>query len=695
MASILVNDDSQEGAEILRLVLTAAGHQVQVVHNGVQALAVGRAQSFDLLITDVLMPEMDGFELCMRWTADLALQDVPVMVYSASYTDPQDARLLRELGAAACLEKPQQPEALLGQVQQLLDHKATGTSTSVHRPPEVELLRRHNHRLVAKLVEKVEELESTNQALALQVEAARRSQADLRQALSRFQLLADNARDVIYRLRILPEPAFEYISPSCLALSGWTDQELYADFSRALFAVHPEDLPSVQASLVDSEALPEPIVSRRVRRDGSIAWVESRARSVRDEQGQLIAIEGIDRDVTEQVAQREEKDRLSRQLQQAQKMEALGRLAGGIAHDFNNVLMVIGGHGQFALDKCEADSPLREDLEQVLKAQGRAAALTRQLLAFGRRQTARPTRVLPFEVVTHLGKMLKRLLGEDVHLDLVGPVRPLHVHIDPGQLEQALVNLAVNARDAMPGGGNLRVRVGEREITGGSVDRTLQVAPGTYVSLEVEDDGQGMDEETLARAFEPFFTTKPEGRGTGLGLSIVFGFVKAAAGAVEVRSVPDRGTCICLLFPAIDAAPAQAAAPPAPPPVARGTETVLVVDDDEAIRQVVRQILEEQGYQVVLAADAYLAMQAFQTQGDRIDLVLSDIVMPGVSGIELVQLVGELRPGTPALLMSGHTDRDLLRELPDRERPPLLDKPFPADVLLRAVRALLDAAARR
>ncbi|MCK6503027.1 response regulator [Myxococcota bacterium] len=691
MARILVNDDSQEGAEILRLLLGAAGHQVAVVHSGVQALATGRAQRFDLLVTDVLMPEMDGFELCMRWTADPALRAVPVMVYSASYADPQDLRLLLDLGAAAFVEKPQQPEALLSQVHEILVRNQAALPEPAPRPPEVELLRRHNRRLVAKLVEKVEELEAANHALARQVESCRFAEREAQQALTLFRLLADNARDVIYRLRTHPTLAFEYISPSCRELTGWSDQEFYADPDLARAAVHPQDLPAVQAALSTPGAPIEPFVSRRVRRDGSVAWVETRARAIRDDEGLLVAIEGIDRDVTEQVQQRDEQERLARQLQHAQKMEALGRLAGGVAHDFNNVLMVIGGHAQFALDKCRPDSPVRDDLEQVLKAQGRAAALTRQLLAFSRRQTSRPCRVLPFEVVSNLAKMLRRLLGEDVQLELVAPLRPLPVHIDPAQLEQALVNLAVNARDAMPGGGHLHVRVGEREIAAGAAARDAQAEPGTYVTVEVEDDGLGMDEATLSRAFEPFFTTKPEGRGTGLGLSLVFGFARAANGAVDLHSTPERGTRVCLLLPALDATPLPAAPPVAPTEAPRGTETVLVVDDDEAIRLVVQQMLEDQGYRVLLAADAYQAMQVVQTSGDRVDLVLSDIIMPGVSGIELVQLVRELRPGIAVLLMSGHTDRDLLRELGDRERPVLLDKPFPPDLLLRTVRAALDA----
>jgi len=380
--------------------------------------------------------------------------------------------------------------------------------------------------------------------------------------------------------------------------------------------------------------------------------------------------------------------RREEQVRQSQKMEAIGRLAGGVAHDFNNLLTVIRGHGELVLRRLGDEDPMRRNLQEIALAAERASALTHQLLAFSRKQVLQPRTLDLGEVVDRMSALLQRLIGEDVQLARRRPPDLGSVRADPAQMEQVIVNLAVNARDAMPQGGVLEIDLGNAELDDTYTQSHPAVRPGSYVVLSVSDTGHGMNAETQARIFEPFFTTKEAGKGTGLGLATVYGIVKQSDGFIWVYSEPGRGTTFKIYLPRVDEPPEPLSPRPLPAGV-RGTETVLLVEDEDALRSLLRELLESFGYAVLEAGQGADALRVAAGHAGRIDLLLSDIVMPQMTGRELAERLGRVRPGLKVLFMSGYA----AGVAPQHEIPAeaaYIEKPFTADALAGALRALLD-----
>ncbi|MBV9506414.1 MAG: response regulator [Acidobacteriia bacterium] len=388
-----------------------------------------------------------------------------------------------------------------------------------------------------------------------------------------------------------------------------------------------------------------------------------------------------------------ERRRLEEQLRQAQKMEAVGMLAGGVAHDFNNLLTIITGYSQLILNNLRENDPNRHSAEQIMKAGERAGALTKQLLAFSRRQVLQP-KVLDLNMlVKTLSAMLQRLIGEDIELRLVLSPDLGRVYADPGQLEQVIMNLVVNARDAMAAGGMLTIRTANAVIEEGPEGGRLATKPGPHVLLAVSDTGHGMDERTRNRLFEPFFTTKSVGRGTGLGLSTVFGIVKQSGGSLNVESAPGRGTIFEVYLPRIEQPLAVEEEKPkesAP----RGTETILLVEDDEMVRSLVRETLRREGYKVIDAPDPIEACRLAENYKGEIHLLISDIVMPKLNGRDLAVQITQLRPGTKVLFMSGYAETGLVKA-GINERAEFLQKPFTPGALAEKVRKVLEGDSNR
>jgi PAS domain S-box-containing protein len=381
---------------------------------------------------------------------------------------------------------------------------------------------------------------------------------------------------------------------------------------------------------------------------------------------------------------------LEAQLRQAQKMEAVGRLAGGVAHDFNNLLTVMTGRSQILLLKLPPESPLRRDVELIEETAHRASGLTRQLLAFSRKQVVQPRVVDLNEVVRGMEAMLGRLIGEDVVLAAALDPAPTWVHADPTQLEQMIANLVVNARDAMPLGGRLTLETGRVTIDEAFARQHVAVRPGPHVRLVVRDTGIGMDAVTRAHIFEPFFTTKGSGKGTGLGLATVYGIVTQAGGAVAVESEPGRGATFTIHLPAVAAPAAGRAHRDATTGAPRGSETVLVVEDEESVRGLARDVLLRQGYTVLEAANGDEALRISETHAAAIHLLLTDVIMPGMGGRELAGRLTATRPETKVLYTSGYADDAALQQGPSASGPAFLEKPFTATALARKVREVLD-----
>jgi signal transduction histidine kinase/CheY-like chemotaxis protein len=407
-----------------------------------------------------------------------------------------------------------------------------------------------------------------------------------------------------------------------------------------------------------------------------------------DEHGRVTGVIGVATDVTDRVQARREQEQLQAQLAQAQRLESIGKLAGGVAHDFNNLLTVVISCASFLGKRIPAGDPLREDVDEIMEAAERGSNLTRQLLAFGRRQPGAP-RVLDLgEVVHDLHKLLQRTVGEQIELVLEdGDMRP-HVRADLGQLEQVVMNLVVNARDALEQHGRIVVRTDQVTIRPGDQSVLDPLPAGEYARLTVRDNGPGISEDVASRAFEPFFTTKPRGQGTGLGLATVHGIVKQAAGQVDLRPTQGGGTIATVLLPAASDAVEPDLKPAVLAPASGGGERVLVVDDELSVAGAAERILSDHGYEVTKVTDPVSALDVLSSS--PFDLLLSDVVMPQLSGGQLAERAASLRPELKVLFMTGYADAELLASCPaDR----LVQKPFSECDLVNRVRGALKAAA--
>ena len=385
-----------------------------------------------------------------------------------------------------------------------------------------------------------------------------------------------------------------------------------------------------------------------------------------------------------------ERKQLENQLRQAQKMEAIGMLAGGIAHDFNNLLVAILGHTELMIPKVRDRQDLIEHLEQIHSAGNRAATLVRQLLTFSRKQELRLSNLDLKVVLGDLGKLLRRLIGEDVQLVTNCSPDPVLVLADPGQVEQVIINLATNARDAMPKGGTLSFEIRSIRVSDSVIGAVGKLVAGPYALLSVTDTGIGMDEETVRRAFDPFFTTKEVGKGTGLGLATVYGILDQSGGSVDIFSTPGRGTTVKVYFPIATLDRAQAPSAPRDLPAEGGTETILVAEDEVAVSTLVEKVLREKGYNVLLAADGAEALEIWRRHEEAIDLLLTDVVMPNMGGVDLVQELSQTDVLPPVIFASGYTNDALVRLREVNEEVDLLEKPFTPEELVGRVRLALD-----
>jgi len=470
------------------------------------------------------------------------------------------------------------------------------------------------------------------------------------------------------------------VNPRACELTGYSREELLHMSSPDTYPLdaRAEARARLTQIAVTTGSSPRSFERQLVRKDGSIVTVEVNARLLPD--GRLLA---TSRDVTE-------RKQLEQQLRQAQKMEAIGRLAGGVAHDFNNVLTAIFGYVDLLREELPAGGSAHQDLGEVRKAAERAAGLTRQLLAFSRQQVLEPVVLELNELVEDFEKMLRRVIGEDIEMRLALGKDAGNVRTDPGQLQQVLMNLVVNARDAMPTGGTLILETANADLTEQYAELHQPVVPGPYVMLAVSDSGMGMTPETKARIFEPFFTTKEKGKGTGLGLSTVYGIVKQSRGYVWVYSESGRGTTFKIYLPRVDA-PADKLLPTREPGSVVGTETILLAEDDAILRPLAKGLLAKLGYTVLDAADAAEALETARQYGQPIHLLVADVVMPGASGRELARQLEKSRPETKVLYVSGYTDDAIVHHGMLEPGLNFLQKPFTPAVLARKVREVLDA----
>jgi PAS domain S-box-containing protein len=533
---------------------------------------------------------------------------------------------------------------------------------------------------------------ASNVTLAIYNDLTERKQAEeaLRQSEEKYRSILESIQDGYFENDLAGN--YIFVNDVTCKRLGYTKDELigknYRQFARE------EDvrkLYRLYSELHRTGQPIEPFEAEYIRKDGAIAVAELSVSLMKDPSGKPVGFRGTSRDITERKKAEEEKVFLQEQLRQSQKMEAIGQLAGGVAHDFNNLLTVIKGYSQLSLLDLKEDSPLWGNIQEIEKATQRATDLTRQLLAFSRRQIL-DLKVLDLNVLLKdLEKMLRRIIGEDIELVTLLSQDLGKVRVDPSQIEQVIFNLAVNARDAMPSGGRLAIETANVELDEEYARAHVSVAPGRYVRLSVSDTGVGMTQEVKERVFEPFFTTKEKGKGTGLGLSMVYGIVKQSGGNIWVYSEPGRGTTFRIYFPRTQEEADTLHEREETDFFPRGSETILLVEDDALVRDLAGRLLEQQGYTVLKAADGQEALLVAKAHvGETIHLLLADIVMPQMGGKELADWLKISRPNVKVLYTSGYADNAIVHHGVLDPGTNFLQKPFSLKTLTHKVREVLD-----
>jgi PAS domain S-box-containing protein len=646
---ILIVDDERHNAQLLEAMLAPEGFLLQSASSGEEAIAAVERQPPDLILLDIMMPGMDGYQVARKIKSNPATKNIPVIMVTA--LDDRDARMLGLVaGAEDFLSKPVDRAELCVRVRNLLRLKAYGDYHDKY-------------------------------SQMLEGEVGSRS-ADLVESERLYRSTFDAAPVGIVHVSL--DGKWLRINQRLCDLLGYASEELQSAAVQELMraedvAGEAESFRRMAAGTLNRHVVDE---KRYRRRDGSFVWVRVNLSVHRDTAGVAQHFILVIEDITERRT-------LEAQVRQANKMDAIGRLASGVAHDFNNLLTVILGFAELVTEDRAISDQHGKDLGEVIKAAKRATGLTKQLLAFGRQQVLNTAPLDVNGLITDMTSMLGRLIGEDIDVALALAPKLSLALADRGQLEQVVMNLVVNARDAMPGGGSVTIETRDVDLEN-SVFHEEAVMHGHYVMLAVSDTGRGMSKETQRRVFEPFFTTKEKGNGTGLGLSTTYGIVKQSKGYIWVYSELDRGTTFKVYLPRSSGAAVHALIPVVAAGVKRASETVLLVEDEAGVRQLSKRILDNAGYRVFEAANGNEAERLFAQHADSIDLVVTDVIMPGCGGPELLSRLQVQVPALRVLFMSGYSEQSAANRTTIDRGLPFVQKPFTAAEFVRHVRAALD-----
>ena len=793
---VLIADDEQKNLILLEDFFTGLGHEVMAAENGKIALEMARSNPPEIIISDILMPVMDGFKLCQEWNKDSRLKDIPFIFFTATYTSEDDEKFALGLGAARFIVKPFPMKKLIEIVNEIIKNRREGKLVLPEHTEitdETAVIKEHFVRMSRKLEDKLVQLEQARQVIyeseekfraiahnaidaiilidnegcisywnpaaetifgykrneaigkqfhqllapnrfhdtirkgftrfkvtgkgafigkSIELEAIRKGGTEFPMELSLSALIVKGKRNALGIVRDISarqkadekmrklshaveqsasaviitdsERVIEYVNPMFTQMSGYSADEVVGK--------KPDVFRSGELSSGVFSEIWETITAGKEwrgefhnkKRTGELYWVSASVSAIRDSGGKISHYLSVQEDITE-------KKLLEKQLIQAQKMEAIGTLAGGVAHDFNNLLGVIIGYSDYLLTKLDKEDQMYKIMEDIRKAGQRGAGLTDQLLAFSRKQALKQEILALNGVVAETEKMLERLISEDIELTTDLEPELWLVKADQGQITQILMNLTINARDAMAQGGKIVIKTENMNIDEEFCQRFSYARPGQFVRLSVEDTGVGMDQEIMSHIFDPFFTTKEIGKGTGLGLSVIYGIVKQHEGWVNVYSEPGQGSVFRIYLPASFASEAKEFEEEVPIEELQGHgERVLLVEDERMLREFAVRTLPENGYVVFAAEKAEEALELFEREKGEFHIVFSDVVLPGINGVKLVDRLLVKKPELKVLLSSGYMEDKSQLSVIRKRGFNFLQKPYTLVELLKSLKETLQ-----
>lgn len=683
MTRVLIVDDKEENLYYLEALLGGNDYKVESAHHGAEALVLARKNPPDIVVSDLLMPVMDGYTMLRFWKADARLKKIPFIVYTATYTEAEDERLAISLGADAFILKPAEPEDFIARLREIL----ANTAAAIPTPPrhqtgdERELLKVYSETLIRKLEEKTLQLEEANGALERDIAARKRIEENLRESEQRFRTTFEQAAVGIAHVDL--QGQFLRVNDKLCEITGYAREDLlkrkYADLTA------PEgQLESEQArrAMLDGTQKSYTAEKRYLRRDGGLIWVNIIVTPVRDASGEAKYFMTVIGDITE-------RKELETRFLRAQRLESIGTLAGGIAHDLNNILAPIMMGVELLRATPSADLN-RQVVDTIAISAKRGAELVKQVLSFARGVEGARVAVHLGHVVREVETLLLNTFPKNIVLQTDIPRNLPLVMGDPTQLNQVILNLCVNARDAMPEGGHLTLAARSTEIDQQYAAMRPGARPGSFLLLEVRDTGCGMPPQIINRIFEPFFTTKEPGKGTGLGLSTMVGVVRNHGGFVEVESTVGKGSTFRVYLPTQAEASSAIPVPVSSDSLPRGHgELILLADDEISVRQITQSTLEVFGYRVIAAEDGSQAIGLYAVNKRDVALVITDMMMPNMDGAAFATAVRRLNPKLPIIAVSGiDLNRDAARAAAAGIEY-VLEKPYTAEALIRKVKAVL------
>jgi len=675
---ILIAEDNEDSRILLEWALEANGYEVVSAENGKLAFERAVLGPPDLIISDILMPEMDGYALCQAVKAHDQLRDVPFMFYTATYTDPENEKLAMDLGAVKFVVKPMEINLLLEEINTVLNSIKPNGKVPSHKPPknELELQKDYSKIIAKKLEHKVRDLKAEKVRLAVSEQKYRR--------------LVEALRGNYFFYTHDESGLFSYLSPSITNVLGYSQGEFGINFIKYLTQcnINKNVLRFIEQSRKGIRQPPYEI--EIFHKNGNIHRLEITEEPILSRNGQVIAVEGIAHDITQRIKTQKEREKLQKKLIEAQKMEAIGTLAGGIAHDFNNILSAIIGYTELSKLSITGENNISGNLESVIQASNRAKDLVQQILTFSRQAEKEFKPVSVKYILKEALNLLRASLPSTIKIKQ-NIISDSLVMGDPTQIHQVIMNLCVNAGHAMrEKGGILEVVLSNVQLDKDFKSQFPGVKSGLFLKLTVGDTGEGMSSKVLERIFDPFFTTKERGEGTGMGLAVVHGIVKTCGGAIYAYSEPGKGTNFNIFLPAIENTLESDADFEEIDP--QGKERILFIDDEPNLVDIGEQILKGLGYHVVSRTSSLEALKLFQEQSDQFDLVITDMTMPNMTGDKLAREVIKIREDIPVILCTGFSHQIAEDKSWDTGIRALLMKPVVRSEMAQMVRKVLDEA---